>query len=137
MGQHKKGTPMIKVLYVEDEAMVQNLIRELFLTSFPEVSLTIEASVRRGISLIRDSTSFDLVITDGNLVDSTGCEVIEACIEENVPAVIMVSAREENLETANMLFAGKIPMRMLHKPFRLNQLVLAIEELIAQTQVSE
>lgn len=118
---------MLKVLVIDDEAMVRKIVRKMLERSGHKV---VEAeNGKLGIELLT-SDAFDLVITDIIMPEMEGIEtLINVKRQRPDTQVIAMSGggRTGNvdfLQTAQKLGAAAI----LHKPFTMNSLSTAVEE---------
>jgi DNA-binding NtrC family response regulator len=118
---------MLKVLVIDDEAMVRKIVRKMLERSGHKV---VEAeNGKLGIELLT-SDAFDLVITDIIMPEMEGIEtLINVKRQRPDTQVIAMSGggRTGNvdfLQTAQKLGAAAI----LHKPFTMNSLSAAVEE---------
>ena len=118
---------MLRVLVIDDEAMVRKIVRKMLERSGHNV---VEAeNGKLGIEQLK-SASFDLVITDIIMPQMEGIEtLINVKRERPGTQVIAMSGggRTGNvdfLQTAQKLGAAAI----LHKPFTMNSLAGAVEE---------
>lgn len=118
---------MLKVLVIDDEAMVRKIVRKMLERSGHKV---VEAeNGKLGIGLLT-SDAFDLVITDIIMPEMEGIEtLINVKRQRPDTQVIAMSGggRTGNvdfLQTAQKLGAAAI----LHKPFTMNSLSAAVEE---------
>ena len=81
----------LKLLVIEDDADQGDLMRKTLEDSFgPNVSVTTAASSREALG--QNLASFDLILTDYNLPDATGLEVLAALAVVAVGVSLLVGA---------------------------------------------
>jgi len=114
------STPL-KVLYVEDYAPVAALVRETLRRRAPEIELDVVATVAQAIAQLEQSrhapgrVHYDVVLTDLNLPDGQGLEVLAHVRDRGWPlAVVILSASADEGGAADALSAaadGYVPKR--------------------------
>jgi len=114
---------MKKILVVEDEPLMQKIIREVILQHFPEFQLL------EGVSTVAEawdsinSNSPDLVVLDIGLPDGTAFDLLRR-VEIFDFKVVFLSAHEDYLVEAVRFSAASYVL----KPFDLSELVFAIDK---------
>ena len=95
----------LKLLVIEDDADQGDLMRKTLEDSFgPNVSVTTAASSREALG--QDLASFDLILTDYNLPDATGLEVLAALRARCATPVIMVTGENVGRTAAESIRKG-------------------------------
>lgn len=84
-----KSVDRIKILIIEDDEDQRELIRETLEDHFKPVTVVGVGS--RAEALSQDLDSFDLILSDYNLPDSTGMQILEAVQQRCSTPVIMVT----------------------------------------------
>src|SRR5438067_8649291 len=81
----------LKLLVIEDDADQSDLIRETLLDSFREKMACVRVVGSKAQALAQDVASFDLILSDYNLPDATGMEVLAELRARCKTPVIMVT----------------------------------------------
>ena len=118
---------MLRVLVIDDEAMVRKIVRKMLERSGHTV---VEAeNGKLGIEQLKSAT-FDLVITDIIMPEMEGVETVIA-LKKDFPKVAIIAmsgggrgANYDFLDAARKLGAAKA----LRKPFTRHELLEAVEE---------
>lgn len=66
----------MRILYIEDDAHIQRMMTRVLRRAFETASVMIVDTAPKAIALLRD-TSYDLIVSDYNLIASTGGEVLQ------------------------------------------------------------
>jgi DNA-binding NarL/FixJ family response regulator len=91
------NTGTIKVLLVDDHAVVRNGIR-LMLATAGDIEVTGEAETVHGALLAAQAQDFDVILVDINLPDQSGIELIKRLQKQrSKPAVVVLSAYPEEV----------------------------------------
>lgn len=91
------STDKIKVLLVDDHAVVRNGIR-LMLGTSEDIEVTGEAETAQDALRVAESQDFDVVVVDINLPDKSGLDLIKRLREQrSKPAVVVLSAYPEEV----------------------------------------
>ena len=120
----------LKIVLVEDDPILRNVVE--FCLQHTYGATVIEAgSVKAGIDAIRDSGTFDCVISDYNLPDGTSGAIRDflRSIYPKVPFVLMTAGDLAN--SADFSGQDKKPDYILKKPFTLEELEKALEKVVA------
>ncbi len=117
---------MLRVLVIDDEAMIRRLLRNVLEQSSYHVD---EAeNGRLGLEKLATAT-YDLVITDLDMPETDGLEVVSTVSKRwpDVPVIVISGGgrlgSDDNLPVAVRLGA----VAAIHKPFTMRQLTAAIE----------
>ena len=94
----------LKLLIIEDDADQRDLIREALEDRFGRGTVT-EADSRKA-ALAQDLNSFDLILSDYNLPDSTGMELLELIKQRSTTPVIMVTGENVGQIAAEAIRRG-------------------------------
>lgn len=120
---------MTKVLIIEDDEVIRNMIRELLLKAGYRVSVA-ENGVE-GVKLFKQGT-FELIITDIIMPEKEGIETIME-IKRHSPDVKIIAVSgggrlqaNDYLDMAEKLGAN----RVFSKPFQINDFIKAVKELV-------
>ncbi len=120
---------MTKVLIIEDDEVIRNMIRELLLKAGYRVSVA-ENGVE-GVNLFKQGT-FELIITDIIMPEKEGIETIME-IKRHSPDVKIIAVSgggrlqaNDYLDMAEKLGAN----RVFSKPFQINDFIKAVKELV-------
>jgi two-component system cell cycle sensor histidine kinase/response regulator CckA len=121
---------MKSILVVEDEEMLRGLIRELLeIKGYAVLEATHGAEA---LEMMRSSSrTVDLVLTDVVMPHMNGSELVE-CLKRDNPGlkVIFMSGFTGSSNAAVHKSLGMPGVAFLQKPFRLNALVGAVEDLL-------
>ncbi len=132
---HRKGLIiMCKILCVDDDKVMLLLIEEFLECKFPSVTVVTHQSPLEAISQVKNDENISLVITDCDMGEVSGFDVIEACIAKGLPSAIMVSGDDTNLKTALFKFKDKIHFQTLNKPASLRELEVTIRHSLEQPE---
>jgi C4-dicarboxylate-specific signal transduction histidine kinase len=88
-----------RILVVDDEPVIRLFLQELFEDEGYEVVTA--QSIAEGLEAIR-STDLNLVVTDKNLPDGTGFEIVHAAREQDPPCEAMIITGYASLDSAVM-----------------------------------
>ena len=121
---------MKRVLLIDDEPTILLMMKKMIERAGYEVDLA--SNGEDGLVLL-ENYSFDLVITDIIMPEKEGLEIITE-LRKNYPGIKIIAisgggrlSPEGYLESAEMLSADRI----FKKPFARNELIGAIDELLA------
>lgn len=115
----------MRILVVEDEVLIRMIIVE---TLEEDGFETLEAATgNEALRLIDDPDDVGLLVTDLHLPGPSGVAVAQhiRALHPSVP-VLFISARPDLLKSLE----APIPYRSLTKPFTMEQLSIAVEELL-------
>jgi len=122
---------MTKVLIIEDDIVIRNMIRELLTKSGYEV-----AEAQNGVEGIKlfKKEKYDLVITDIIMPEKEGIETIME-IKRHTPNVKIIAVSgggrihaDDYLNLAEKLGASRI----FSKPFQIKEFTQAVKELVGE-----
>ena len=122
---------MAKILVVDDEQNIRNILRESLKKENHEI---FEASTGQEASDIIDANAVDLVITDLVMPGKTGLDLIME-IKEKVPDITIIAisgggginGRFDYLPIAQLIGADNI----IKKPFSINDIKQSVSNLLA------
>ncbi|NOT00955.1 MAG: sigma-54-dependent Fis family transcriptional regulator [Phycisphaerales bacterium] len=121
----------IRVLVVEDESLIRWSIRKKLTELGHQVT---EADCGKAASAALQSASFDLVLLDYRLPDTTGLDLLrELRAHDHDTAVIMMTAYSTIENAVEAIKLGAFDY--LSKPFEMETLVLTIEKALATTHL--
>ena len=114
------------LLIVDDEASMRRLYSRVF--SCEGYSCTLTGSLSEAKNLL-GSNSYDLLITDIQLGDGSGLELIELAKTFSGTKTIMISGAFELADLRFMASQHDVPA-YFGKPFRVDDLLDAVEDLL-------
>jgi len=121
-----------KILVVEDESVIRDVLRRLFRPQ----GYTVEM-VGRGdeaIEILNRKNDFDVIITDLMLPGASGIEVLKAAKEVNQDAsVILITAYATVDSAVDAMKAGAFDY--LTKPFNNDQVLLTVKKALERSQL--
>lgn len=85
---------MIRMLVVDDDPLTADATTRALMREFTEgVPPVVAASVKEALPLVTakfpdDASRFDCVLTDGNLPDGHGHDIVLACLAHSIPVVL-------------------------------------------------
>jgi two-component system OmpR family response regulator len=132
MGMTSSDAQLIKILIVDDEAGVRELLKDaLKLAGFETLSASDGMSA---LTALRSYTP-DIMIIDINMPLMDGFELVERLRKNgnNVP-VLMLSARADRVDVTRGLTLGADDYVI--KPFGLEELVLRLKAILRRSQIS-
>ena len=122
----KEYTKDMKVLYVEDDKLIQKEINEFLKRFFPVVDLADDG--RRGLELYQQG-NYDLVVSDINIPYMDGIEMSKAILKENPNQSIIINSAYSESEYLLELINSGIEYYVL-KPINVKQFTKAIYKII-------
>jgi CheY-like chemotaxis protein len=128
----KKGwKKSLKILAVDDQAIIRDLLVNMFGSAGHEVTTADRGE--EGIAKFKIQR-FDLVVTDLSMPDLSGWEVAREVkkMRPEVP-VILITGWGQNFDEEKLKEAGVD--RVVTKPFRIEQLMKTVEELLSKAAV--
>lgn len=117
-----------KILIIEDDIQIQELIKERLLRELPDLELE---SLTDGISASQqiEYNAYDLIVTDMNLPRKDGASILKRVrhsqLNANTPIVVITGAPDFDMRKE---FA---PLFLFAKPFRSKELAQAITDLLS------
>jgi DNA-binding NtrC family response regulator len=125
--------PLPRILIVEDDATFRETVCDVLRDAGYRV---------RGARSLKKATKrlsrheFDLVLTDVNIGDRTGFEVLQIATEKRPEAkIVLMSAQADQEIIQQALQAGA--KRFLPKPFRVKELLTTLQEIFQEQQDAE
>lgn len=120
----KKNASQCSVLYVEDEEFIRDNTSDFLGHFFSKIDLAKDG--KDGLSMYEDA-KYDIVITDINMPQMNGIDMIKKIREINIEQIIMVtSAYSDSENLINMINLGV--MHFILKPFNNKQFILALQQ---------
>lgn len=121
---------MKTILLVEDEDMLRGLIKELL--EIKGFSVLEACQGLEALSLIKDrGRGVDLVLTDVVMPHMSGSELVDRLREEHPGLKVIFMSGYTGASNASIHRSLEMPgVAFLQKPFRLNNLISRVEELI-------
>ena len=106
------------VLIVEDEPALRRALRRILLREEYHVSEV--ACVEAALSVIAERETLDVVLTDYDLPDGLGDEVVRAAQARGVPVVMMTGGNKR----------APAGVALLEKPFELDAMIAKLSEVV-------
>ena len=123
---------MKTILLVEDEDMLRGLIREMLEIKGYQVLEACQGM--EALSLLQERGGFvDLILTDVVMPHMSGSELVERLRKDRPDLKVIFMSGYTGANNASINKSLEMPgMAFLQKPFRLNNLVGVVEELLGQ-----
>ncbi len=115
-----------KILIIEDEKSIKELLKEFLELSFPEIEIWTAGTLEEAQRLWQEGT-FDLIISDCLLPDGLACEFLERTNFQGPVIIFTGLVDPEDLEKAVRSLKG--PVHILRKPISLEKLTHILESL--------
>ena len=126
------GEKMLKILVVEDEFEMQEIIRDYFTAkSKGEIEVVCAANGREGLEFALD-TNFDLVLLDVMLPEMDGFTICRELRRESEVPIIFLTARQEEVDRLHGYGLGADDY--IVKPFSLAELYAKANSLIKRAK---
>lgn len=122
----KKYASECSVLYVEDDELIRTQTASFLARFFPDVVLAEDGSI--GLSKYKQR-KFDVVITDINMPQMNGIEMIEAIKEINYEQIILVTSAHNDSEYLMKLINLHV-MQFILKPFDNKQFLYILYKIV-------
>ncbi len=103
---------MSKILVVEDDEWIRNMLRRLFTRQNPNVQLVFAGSVGEAINAIEAHDDFAVLLSDFNLGDGTGNDVAARFVEKFPEELVLGMTGNPN-----HTFDPNVFKHVLEKPF--------------------
>ena len=125
---------MSKILVVDDEEMVADIVVHMISRTFPGITITVckgDAAVVKAMTILNDKSDFKLVVTDWNMpynhrAGEGGMAVLEAAKTANIPVIVM-TGMANSFEKASIAGADA----RLMKPFSLTAFINAVKPFLS------
>lgn len=131
-----QGSSLIKVLVVDDEDDLIQVITSFLKSKKPEFALFSASNGEMGLKIVEENGPFDLIVTDLKMPEMNGLTFTKEIVTKHPgSSIILMSAFLNNVESLETLRLGVD--RVIEKPVRLAQLVLAIEEVLDERESKE
>ena len=127
----KRGIPKKRILFIDDEYFLRNIIYEMLTTINYEVK--VEESGEKAVrTFIEHPEEFDLVLTDLMIPDMRGDEIAERIrsVRPNMPVVVMTGT-PDNLPRSRAEAAGIC--KVLSKPLTIGELREGLQGVLCPT----
>ncbi|QSZ40772.1 response regulator [Sulfurimonas aquatica] len=118
----KKYASECSVLYVEDDELIRSQTASFLGRFFPDVVLAEDGAI--GLAKYKER-KFDIVITDINMPNMNGIELIVAIREISYEQIVLVTSAYNDSENLMKLINLNV-MRFVHKPFNNKQFLYVI-----------
>ena len=121
---------MAKILVIDDDKMILDVIQELFQNTGYEVEVSLDGRI--GLELQRQNPA-DVIITDIFMPGMEGTEMIMELLEEFPKAKIIAISGYGNVAGIDFLQLAENlgALKTFQKPFKQEELLAAVEELLA------
>ena len=119
----------MKVLLIEDDADIVELLSACIGSRWPQANITAVAEGREGL-LVAETEAPDLVVLDIGLPDIDGYEVLGQLRAFSDVPVVMLTGRDSQADIATFLQEGALADDYIIKPVSLTDLVRRIEAVI-------
>jgi DNA-binding response OmpR family regulator len=115
-----------RILVIDDEYVIRTFLSEIL--SFSGYETDIAASAQEGLTLY-EKNSYDLVISDLNLPESSGWEVAKT-IKSRTPLIpfILLSGWGIEVEDARLRECGID--RLISKPFQMDEIIEVVNKIL-------
>lgn len=100
-----------KILIVDDEVDLLEIAYDQITLNFQNIAISMVKSGNDAISLIKEGQEFDLIISDYNMPDGNGTELLKFITSENYPSFFILYTshlKPELPELKNERFLGVI-----------------------------
>lgn len=121
----------MKILTIDDDASVRDALTVSLRLQLQDVEILEAAEGESGLDMFFD-TNPDLVLLDVNMPRKSGFEVLREIRQVSDAPVIMLTARDEEMDQVRALELGVDDY--LHKPIRYATLVARIKSVLRRTQ---
>ena len=133
----KKHGVFISVLYVEDDELIREQTKVFLKRFFPNIDVANDGA--KGLELFKEK-SYDLVITDINMPNMNGIEMIKSIRAIKPQQIVLVTSAYNDSEHLTQLINLEV-MRFISKPFENKPFLIVlykiVEELIHEREVQE
>ena len=120
---------MSRVLVVDDEAAIRQVVRDALTRSGHEVETAVDGEEAGSLM---ESASFDLVITDLNMPRVDGLELVRRIRSKSPVPVLVLTVRQEEREKVRLLDAGADDY--VTKPFGVAELLARSRALLRRSE---
>jgi DNA-binding NtrC family response regulator len=114
---------MKRILLIEDDTALGWLISRMLGKMY---KIELKPNALDGLSWLMDGNVCDVIITDINMQQFSGLELIESCAESGLYSSIPVIVLSANPDIDSMKWASQV-VRTINKPFNPKDLLNAIE----------
>ena len=128
----KKYASKCSVLYVEDDELIRTQTASFLGRFFPDVVLAEDGAI--GLTKYKER-NFDVVITDINMPNMNGIEMIEAIKEINYGQIVLVTSAHNDSEYL-MKFINLDVTRFVLKPFNNKQFLYVLYKIAEEINFS-
>lgn len=113
---------MAKILVIDDERSIRNTLKEIL--EFEKYEVALAENGKLGLEAALNE-SFDLIFSDIKMPEMDGIELLEALIEKEIEAPIVMISGHGNIETA-VECIKKGAFDFIEKPIDLNRLLITV-----------
>ena len=131
---------MNRILLVEDQEEQLTRLGEILTAKFPASEVHLAKGLQQAIKLIHDFYTMSIIITDYQLEDGNGYDVLEYVQDHlsNVPVIIITAyGRDVGMEVRPALSLKKGAVDFMHKPFGLEEIDELIERIKLRIEDAE
>lgn len=123
----RKAPPMIRVLIVDDDASIRELLAHKF-TSELNMSVTEASSGNEAIALIEGGARFCLIVSDYNMGDGNGDDLLKYMTKKNLKSffILFTSEADLQIQTSNRFFLGVVSKTNIRALMRESVLALCM-----------
>ncbi len=127
---------MANILVVDDERSIKNTLKDIL--EFEKHKVSLAENGKQGLELV-ESENFDLIFSDIKMPEMDGIELLNALIEKEVEAPVVMISGHGSIETA-VECIKKGAFDFIEKPIDLNRLLVTVRnaldkgELIVETK---
>ncbi len=118
-----------KILIVEDEELIAEMLEEYFSLAAPSFKLSFAKNLKEARELLQKG-SFDLCVVDCNLPDGTACDLFQEKAF-SCPVIITTGYVDEEKLT-HVQKASPRPIEVFQKPYLPADLLRKIKEILGQ-----
>lgn len=131
---------MQRILLVEDQEEQLRRLGDILTAKFPTSEVHLAKGLQEAIRLIHEFRTMSIVITDYQLEDGNGYDVL-AYVQDhltNVPVIIITAyGRHEGMEVRPALSFKKGAVDFMHKPLGLEEIAELIERIKLRIEDAE
>jgi response regulator RpfG family c-di-GMP phosphodiesterase len=134
--EEQNTSGVTKILIVDDEEDLTQVITSYLTTKKPDFLIFSAGNGQKGIAIVEENGPFDLIVSDLKMPEMNGLTFTKEVVTRwPGTSIILMSAFLNNVESLETLKLGVD--KVIEKPVRLQQLVAAIEEVLAERENKE
>lgn len=122
---------MSKILIIDDERSIRNTLKDIL--EFEKHQLVLAENGKQGLEHAL-STPFDLIFSDIKMPEMDGIDLLNALIENNVEAPVVMISGHGNIETA-VECIKKGAFDFIEKPIDLNRLLVTVRNALERNKL--